>query len=267
MNEARRPSPDSAPLAFMVRDALLQLGSEADVEAVLRRACLRADVVELPDDALRLILFVCGPLHEATYELLGAEPAFELVSELRPTLEVAIQIDLGAEPPDVARRPRSGVIRPLLGTPPPVSGMRTEAAPDSGRPDTMPYLGTPSRRGDVILVEPDEARRRELSVALGRKGYDVIAAADGASALVLSQRLQPAALLVTEEMPEIDGVELAHVLEESDRILSTPVVIMTRGSVHRSLPDRAWWAAIDDGTEGLLEVVAGASKRLFAPES
>lgn len=254
----------------MVRDALLQLGSEQDVEAVLRRACLRGDLEEMPDDALRLILFVCGPLHEAAYELLGAESAFELVCELRPTLEVAIHIDAGADPPSVGRRPRSGVIRPLVGAPPPasgapLSGIRTDAAPDSGRADTMPYLGTPSRRGDIVLVEPDEARRRELSIALGQKGYDVIAAADGASALVLSQRLRPAALLVSEDMPEIDGIALAHVLEESDRILATPVVIMTEGSTDRTLPHRAWWVAVDDGTERLLDVLATASKRLFTP--
>ena len=255
----------------MVGDALLELGSEKDAEAILRRACRRGDVEEGPKDALRLILFVCGPLHEAAYELLGAESAFELVSELRPTLEVAIHIDTGADPPSVGRHPRSGVIRPLVGALPPASGaprsgIRTDAAPDSGRPDTLPYLGTPSRRGDVVLVEPDEARRRELSIALGQKGYDVIAVADGASALVLSQRLRPAALLVSEDMPEIDGVALAHVLEESDRILATPLIIMTKGSTERSLPHRAWWAAEEEGTERLLDVLATASKRLFAPE-
>jgi len=265
MNEARRPSRETAPLAYMVQEALLQLGTEADVEAVIRRACLRGDVAEIPGDALDLILFVCGPLHEATHELLGAQSAFELVSELRPTLEVAVHIDAAGEPSSDGSRPRSGVIGLIPASRPPYEA-QTDRAPDSSRPDTMPYLGTPSRRGDIVLVEPDDERRRALCVTLGQKGYDVIAVADGASALVLSQRLRPAALLVAEDMPEIDGVELAHVLQESDRILATPVVIMTAESTTRELPERAWWAPIDEGVEALLDVLSVASKRLFAPE-
>ena len=63
----------------------------------------------------------------------------------------------------------------------------------------------------VLLVEDDDAVRRIAARALQTRGYDVVAAADGAAALELVHDDTPPALLVTDVvMPGLDGVTLAE---------------------------------------------------------
>lgn len=271
----------------MVRDALRQLVSEAEVDALLRWSLAQQGDEEVPRDAVRLTLFVCGPLHEALHVGYGSEVAFAFVREMRSVLDLAIDIERASGPeraPSSGMRPgpgweraRSGVIRPArTGSAASEPSSRTsrssrlppelEGRADPGsRPDTIPYLGTPSPKGDVVVVEPHDGRRREVSVALGREGYDVIGAADGASALLLSQRLRPSVLVVAEDIPEIDGVTLAHVLHESDRILATPVVIRTDGDTARPLPPRARWSGTERGLISLVALVDEVARRPLAP--
>ena len=80
-------------------------------------------------------------------------------------------------------------------------------------------------RGRLLVVDDEEPQRTMLASILGRAGFDVVTAADGAEAL---ERLDGAAfdlLLTDQRMPRIDGLEL---LEQARRLQPrTPVVLMT----------------------------------------
>ncbi len=80
-------------------------------------------------------------------------------------------------------------------------------------------------RGRLLVVDDEEPQRTMLASILGRAGFDVVTAPDGAEAL---ERLDGAAfdlLLTDQRMPGIDGLAL---LEQARRLQPrTPVVLMT----------------------------------------
>jgi len=83
----------------------------------------------------------------------------------------------------------------------------------------------PETRGRLLIVDDEEPQRLMLDSILGRAGFDVATASDGAEALA---RLAdgPFDLLLTDQrMPKMDGLEL---LEQARRIdPGLPVVLMT----------------------------------------
>jgi DNA-binding SARP family transcriptional activator len=90
-------------------------------------------------------------------------------------------------------------------------------------------LSDPSSRlqtGPSVLVVEDEIVTREHLVAiLTAAGYDVVAAADGADALLLLSRRQFDLILSDIVMPLLDGPKLLEVVR--DKRLETPVVFLT----------------------------------------
>lgn len=69
-----------------------------------------------------------------------------------------------------------------------------------------------------ILIVDDEANVRQLVRSyLGKEGYQVLEAADGASALTLARREKPDLVVLDLMLPEVDGLEVARILRgESD---------------------------------------------------
>lgn len=64
----------------------------------------------------------------------------------------------------------------------------------------------------LLLVEDNEATRRSLSEGLGERGYRVLAAEDGASALALLDERSPSVdwLITDFVLPDMDGIMLAE---------------------------------------------------------
>jgi two-component system response regulator AtoC len=60
----------------------------------------------------------------------------------------------------------------------------------------------------VLVVDDDDALRESLELFLASEGFEVAAAADGASALVLLERAAADVVLCDLRMPGIDGLEL-----------------------------------------------------------
>jgi CheY-like chemotaxis protein len=78
------------------------------------------------------------------------------------------------------------------------------------------------------VVDDDTAIREALQVALELRGYRVEVADDGAAALSVADRVQPALVLLDSRMPTLDGPGFVRALRE--RGLDLPIVAMT-GSV------------------------------------
>ncbi len=77
----------------------------------------------------------------------------------------------------------------------------------------------------ILLAEDDAVSRRAMEVALGRWGFDVLAAGDGAAAWrILEQKQAPRLALVDWIMPGLDGLELCRKIRA--RVDAEPVYLI-----------------------------------------
>jgi CheY-like chemotaxis protein len=96
----------------------------------------------------------------------------------------------------------------------------------------------------ILLVEDNELNREALSRRLLRRGYEVVVAADGLSALALAGSVQPDVILLDLGMPEIDGWECARRLKQDPATATIPIIALT---AHAMLGDRE--RALDAGCD------------------
>jgi two-component system response regulator FlrC len=77
----------------------------------------------------------------------------------------------------------------------------------------------------VLVVEDEIVTREHLIAILTTAGYAVVAAADGAAALILLSR-RPFDLILSDiMMPVLDGLQLLEIVR--DKRIETPVVFLT----------------------------------------
>jgi CheY-like chemotaxis protein len=89
----------------------------------------------------------------------------------------------------------------------------------------------------VVLIADDEPDARELVVVgLGRLGYKVLEARDGAEALELIREHSPDLVLLDVGMPRLDGVSVAEQLRADESEI--PFIFVT-GQTGREGLDRA----------------------------
>jgi two-component system alkaline phosphatase synthesis response regulator PhoP len=82
--------------------------------------------------------------------------------------------------------------------------------------------------GRKILVVDDEAVLVEtIAYNLEQAGYQVITAADGASALQAAHRETPDLIILDLMLPEMDGIEVCRLLRREHNSSTTPIIILT----------------------------------------
>lgn len=82
--------------------------------------------------------------------------------------------------------------------------------------------------GRKILVVDDEAVLIEtIAYNLEQAGYQVITAADGASALEAAQREVPDLIILDIMLPEMDGLEVCRQLRRESSSATTPIMMLT----------------------------------------
>ena len=85
--------------------------------------------------------------------------------------------------------------------------------------------------GRKILVVDDEAVLVEtIAYNLEQAGYEVVTAADGASALEAAQREKPDLIILDVMLPEMDGLEVCRQLRREDATATTPIMMLTAKS-------------------------------------
>ncbi|MDR2348449.1 MAG: response regulator transcription factor [Bifidobacteriaceae bacterium] len=80
---------------------------------------------------------------------------------------------------------------------------------------------------DLLLVEDDESQREALAFLLGREGYQVRSAADGAAALAEFEARVPELVLLDLMIPVIPGTEVCRRIRLSSDV---PVIMLTAKS-------------------------------------
>ncbi len=81
--------------------------------------------------------------------------------------------------------------------------------------------------GRALVVDDSRAIREAMTSMLGREGWIVDVAEDGARALQMTRQLRYDLVVTDLEMPELNGFDLIQELRADDRFKTTPIVIIT----------------------------------------
>ena len=77
----------------------------------------------------------------------------------------------------------------------------------------------------ILLVEDDETIRMALQFALGKAGYDVVVAEDGAEGLLKAQNENPDLILLDIMLPGFSGIHITRTLRQAGN--RTPIILLT----------------------------------------
>jgi two-component system, OmpR family, KDP operon response regulator KdpE len=99
-------------------------------------------------------------------------------------------------------------------------------------------------REKILIVDDEDSIRRFLRVTLTSQNYDVLEVSSGQEALSIAASQKPDLVILDLGLPDIDGVEVTHLLREWTQI---PVIIL---SVKGSESDKI--AALDAGADDYL---------------
>ena len=104
------------------------------------------------------------------------------------------------------------------------------------------------KRGRVLIAEDDLVSAKVLGTLLGRLGYDVVTAADGAEAWRLFDA-EPTRLIVSDwMMPDVDGLALCEKVRARPRTSYTYFILLT---ANRTTPEN-YTLASDAGVDDFL---------------
>ena len=79
----------------------------------------------------------------------------------------------------------------------------------------------------ILLVEDDLDSRTIYRMILEVRGYKVLQAEDGKTAVRLARAFRPDLILMDMEIPEIDGWEATRLLKADPRTASIPVIAVS----------------------------------------
>ena len=79
----------------------------------------------------------------------------------------------------------------------------------------------------ILLVEDNEMNRDMLTRRLKRKGFELIFALDGLSAVESSKKNLPSLILMDVSLPEMDGLEATQIIKRHPSTQHIPIIALT----------------------------------------
>src|SRR5579884_2482586 len=79
----------------------------------------------------------------------------------------------------------------------------------------------------ILVVDDEPVLVDTIAYNLEQAGYQVITAADGASALEAAQRTTPDLIILDIMLPEMDGLEVCRQLRREKNTATTPIMMLT----------------------------------------
>ena len=79
----------------------------------------------------------------------------------------------------------------------------------------------------ILIVEDNEDNRDSLSRRLQRRGFEVVAAADGKVGVAMAQSEKPDLVLMDMNMPELDGWEATRQIKAVADCQNLPIIALT----------------------------------------
>ncbi len=106
-----------------------------------------------------------------------------------------------------------------------IADSRIQAAPASW---VEPDFASPANGAHTVLVIDDDPAVRDLiGRFLGKEGFNVASAANGADGLLLARKLRPEAITLDVMMPGMDGWAVLAVLKADPELAHIPVIMLT----------------------------------------
>ena len=87
---------------------------------------------------------------------------------------------------------------------------------------------------DILIVDDDDDTRIRLTTMLNRSGFKVRAAADGATAIAMTEEVMPAVVLLDLLMPDMDGFNVLKTLRSREEWRDIAVVVLTAKDISPS---------------------------------
>ncbi|GAB4433572.1 MAG: hypothetical protein OHK0040_04220 [bacterium] len=86
----------------------------------------------------------------------------------------------------------------------------------------------------VLVAENDERSLQGIKEALDEQLYDIVIATDGVQALQVALQSQPAIIILTLDLPLIDGVKLSQIIRSNPKTETIPIFYLNEKTVHLS---------------------------------
>lgn len=83
----------------------------------------------------------------------------------------------------------------------------------------------------ILVVDDEENIAKTLEALLRSRGYSVVRASDGKTALRLAVEVLPDLILLDYELPEMDGLEVTEALRSDEATAEIPVLLATAGHI------------------------------------
>jgi CheY-like chemotaxis protein len=81
--------------------------------------------------------------------------------------------------------------------------------------------------GTILVVDDNEANLRLIAAVLKTRGYQLIEATSGESALAAIEEHQPALVLMDVQMPGMSGIDVARAVREMPATAALPLIAIT----------------------------------------
>lgn len=88
-------------------------------------------------------------------------------------------------------------------------------------------LGQIPMNETILIADDDDDIRQLIAFTLRTRGYAVVEASDGESALALTRREQPALVILDVMMPAMTGIEVARKLVADAKTARIPIVLLS----------------------------------------
>jgi two-component system cell cycle response regulator DivK len=79
----------------------------------------------------------------------------------------------------------------------------------------------------ILVIEDNELHRRLLNDLLDARGYVVLLAETGGSGIELAHQEKPDLILLDSGLPDISGLDVAHILKSKPSTRNVPIVAVT----------------------------------------
>lgn len=79
----------------------------------------------------------------------------------------------------------------------------------------------------LLLIEDNEQNRYLVTYLMQARGWEVMYAEDGLSAIGAAEELNPALILLDIQLPGMDGYEVARELRHRPSLADTPIIAVT----------------------------------------
>jgi len=113
------------------------------------------------------------------------------------------------------------------------------------RPLLRPAANEHAKPPKVLVVDDDRLHQTLIAHLLAVAGFDISTASNGREALEVAQRVEPDAVILDAEMPEMDGFDMIEVLRR-DPALETLPTLMVSGRADQEARLRAFEMGVDD---------------------